>query len=105
MCLLASPTGGRGVSISALLKSRGDDPPPPRNLYISVHFFLKHVFCIFRHFQNKVAEMAEEKLNFGCRWVWVAMNSSPSPIKTSLRCPSLRSDINHVDCLQDVFGL
>ena len=54
----------------------------PRNDYISASFLDKNgKFCIFHHFQNKVTEI-REKLNFGCRWVWVPMNPSP---QTKLR--------------------
>ena len=34
------------------------------------------IYCIFQHFQNKVAEIRGET-NFGGRWVWVPMNPSP----------------------------
>ena len=53
---VASPTGVRN---STLLKNRRRRHP--RNLDISVSFFLKRInFCIFQYFQNKVAQIQGE---------------------------------------------
>ena len=55
----ALPTGGgggvAGVRTPSLLKSAGDDPP---GIWIFKYLILGNVFnfCIFQHFQNKMAE-------------------------------------------------
>ena len=98
----------RAADLSALARSsvtqgrhrrgwQGSGPPhfkkrgcrPPRNLDISVTFFLKLFFAFSSIFKIKWPK-SEEKLNFGGRWVWVPMNPTsepPPPIKTSWRHP------------------
>ena len=51
---------------------------PPRNLDISVTFFLKLFFAFFNIFKIKWPK-SDEKLNFGGRWVWVPMNPTSDP--------------------------
>ena len=51
--------GGRGGHDPRIFENRGIDLR--RNLDISVSFFLKRIiFCIFQHFQIKVAEIRGE---------------------------------------------
>ena len=74
------------------VESGGTRPPPSKNQrgtspqkwwYIFTTFFSSHrwKFCIFNHFQNKVAEIRRETKFWG-RWVRVPINPSP---QTKLR--------------------
>ena len=58
----ASPTGGGGGRDPPLLKTAGLDPPPPQKFGQFSIFLLKSItfFCIFKHFQNKVAQIRGE---------------------------------------------
>ena len=82
-CPACHRPGGLGGKDPALSKPAGVD-----NLRILIFqniFFLNtyNFFCIFQHFQHKVAKIRGET-KFWDRRVWVAMNPSPS-IKTSWR--------------------
>ena len=91
----ASPTGGegRGGRDPPLLKTAGFDPPP-RNLDISVYFFLKayNFFAFSNIFKTKWPK-SEEKLNFSGRWVWVPIiPTPPPPLQSKIRgdAPAVR---------------
>ena len=58
----ASPTGGRGGHEPRTFENRGDSPQ--KFGYFSIFFLEAYIFFIFHHFQNKVAEIHEEKLDF-----------------------------------------
>ena len=57
---------------------------PQKSIYFSNFFLDTRFFCIFQHFQNKVAEHFQNKVaeirgetEFWCRWDWVPMHPSP----------------------------
>ena len=82
--------GGRGDQDSRTFKNRGCRLP--RNLDISVTFFLKLFFAFSNIFILKWPK-SEEKLNFGGRWVWVPMN--PTPPQSKLRGDALAVTSQH----------
>ena len=73
-------SGGMGDASPAVEKSAGDVPP---EIMIFQHLFSSHIskFCIFRHFQNKVAEIRKE-IEF---WGYVGLGAHESvPPKQNL---------------------
>ena len=70
--------GGGGDGGTRPPQSKNQRGTSPRNYDISVSFFLDtYANFTFSNIFTIKRPKSEEKLNFGGRWVWVLMNSSP----------------------------
>ena len=75
---VADGGGGRGGQDSRTFENRGGRPPQKCG-YFSIFFLETYNFFAFSNIFKIKWPKFEKKLNFGGRWVWVPMNSTPPP--------------------------